>query len=94
MEKYSLFGIPYPILGFLCFILAALFIYVWPKSRAKEIKTLSFPKYVLHYFHPLAWVLIGFAAFWQKNSPEAAIIFAGLGGLAFAVFVFIYVRSR
>ncbi len=94
MEKYLLFGIPYPIIGFFCFILAATFLYIWPKSRAKNLEKLSFPKYVLHYFHPLAWVLIGMGAFWQKNSPEIAIITAGLGALALVMFIFVFIRSR
>ena len=33
-----------PLIGFACFILAAVFIYVWPKSRAREIKTLNLPQ--------------------------------------------------
>jgi hypothetical protein len=95
MEKYSLFGIiPFPIVGFLCFILAAVFLYVWPKARAKELKTLNFPKFVLHYFHPLAWVLFGMGAFWQKSAPELALIFAGLGAMVFAMFIFIFIRSQ
>ena len=31
----SFFGIPYPIVGFVCFIQAGIFIYVWPKAKAK-----------------------------------------------------------
>jgi hypothetical protein len=94
MEKYSLLGVPYPLIGFFCFILAAVFLFVWPKSRAKELQKLNFPKFVLHYFHPMAWVLIGMGAFWQKVAPEIAITLAGLGALAFIMFVFIFVRSQ
>ena len=93
MENYSLFGIPYPIIGFFCFILAAIFIFIWPKSKARDLKTLNFPKFVLHYFHPLAWVLIGMAAFFQKSYPELAVVVAGIGALVFGMFIFIFVRS-
>ena len=93
MEKYSLFGIPYPLLGFFCFILAGIFMAVWPKSKAKILNTLNFPKFVLHYFHPLAWVLIGMAAFMQASYPQLASVVAGLGALALGMFVFIFVRS-
>jgi hypothetical protein len=93
MENYSLFGIPYPIIGFFCFILAALFIYIWPKSKAKGLKTLTFPKYVLRYFHPLAWVMLGMASFFQRNSSELAVVFAGIGVLIFGMFIFIFLRS-
>lgn len=93
MAEYSLFGIPFPVIGFFCFILAAIFIYVWPKSKAKELNKLTFPKFVLHYFHPLAWVILGMAAFFQKTSPEIAVVMAGVGALVFGMFVFILVRS-
>ncbi len=93
MENFSLFGIPYPLIGFVCFILAAVFTYVWPKSTAKELKTLNFPKFALHYFHPLAWVLIGMAAFMQARSPNVAVIVAGIGALVYVMFIFIFARS-
>jgi hypothetical protein len=93
MENFSLFGIPYPLIGFFCFILAAVFITVWPKSKAKELKTLNFPKFVLHYFHPLAWVLIGMAAFLQRSHPEVATVMAGVGVLILGMFIFFFVRS-
>ncbi len=93
MENYSLFGIPYPLIGFFCFILASLFIFVWPKSKIKDLKNLSLEKYILHYFHPMAWVLFGLAAFFQKNSIETSIIFLGTGFLMFFMFLFIYFKS-
>jgi len=93
MEKFSLFGVPYPIIGFVCFLLAGLFIFVWPKSKAKVLNTLNFPKFVLHYFHPLAWVLIGMAAFMQARYPEMATVIAGLGALTLGMFIFIFIRS-
>jgi hypothetical protein len=93
MENASLFGIPYAIVGFLCFLIAGVFIFVWPKSKAKILNTLNFPKFVLHYFHPLAWVLIGMAAFMQRGYPEMAAVVAGLGILSFGMFLFIFIRS-
>jgi len=93
MESYSLFGIPYPLIGFFCFILSAIFIFVWPKSKAREMTTLTFPKYVLHYFHPLAWVLLGMAAFFQKNYSGTAVVIAGIGVLAYGMFIYIFIRS-
>ncbi len=53
----------YPLLGFGCFILALVFMYViWPRPKAGKPR--SFGKnLILHYFHPLAWVLVGMAAF-------------------------------
>jgi hypothetical protein len=81
-----------PLIGFACFILAGIFIYVWPKSRAMEIKTLNFPNFVLHYFHPLAWVLVGMGVFMYAKYASTAVIFIGLGILAFAVFLYMWLR--
>jgi hypothetical protein len=93
MENYSFSGIFYPVIGFACFLLAGLFIFVWPKSKAKVLNTLNFPKFVLHYFHPLAWVLLGMAAFMQGKYADIGTVVAGLGILAFGMFIFIFVRS-
>lgn len=80
------------LVGFLCFILAGIFYFVWPKSRAKELDTLNLPKFILHYFHPLGWVLIGMGAFMQARFASLAAVLAGLGILAIAMFVFLLVR--
>lgn len=89
----SFFGIPYPIVGFVCFILAGIFIYVWPKAKAKAVEHLTFPNYILHYFHPLAWVLLGMAAFMQAKAPDLAIVLAGVGGLVYLVFLALLLRA-
>jgi hypothetical protein len=93
MESYSLFGIPYPIIGFFCFILAAIFFFIWPKSKAKRSQTFNFSQFVLHYFHPLAWVLLGMAAFFQKNYIGTAIVTAGIGVVAMLMFIYIFTRN-
>lgn len=93
MENNTVFGIPPLLVGFFCFILAGLFIYVWPKSKIKNLHSLSFPKFVLHYFHPLAWVLFGMAAFSQPGLPGLMVVLAGLGAVAFGMFIFIFLRS-
>ena len=82
----TLFGIPLPIVGFLCFILAAVFIYVWPKP-GKDSTRGMWLNMGLHYLHPLTWVLLGMAAFLQNKSAQAAIVTAALGGLAFLFFI-------
>jgi hypothetical protein len=90
MQNFIIYS---PLFGFACFILAAVFIYVWPKSRAREIKTLNFPNFVLHYFHPLAWVLVGMGVFMYVKYASMAIIFIGLGVLAFIMFLYIWLRK-
>jgi hypothetical protein len=83
----------YPLLGFGCFILALVFMYViWPRPKAGKPR--SFGKnLILHYFHPLAWVLVGMAAFMQARFTDMAIVLAGVGILVFLVFVVTLVRE-
>jgi hypothetical protein len=81
-----------PLIGFGCFILGGVFIYIWPKSRAREIKTLNFANFVLHYFHPLAWVLVGMGVFMYAKYAGAATVLIGLGVLAFVMFLYIWLR--
>jgi len=87
LENNALFGVPLPFVGFGCFLLALLFWNVWPKTKAKPYKRISWPGYILHYFHPLAWVLLGTAAFIQVRNPVLAAILAGLGVIAYIVFI-------
>jgi hypothetical protein len=90
----TLFGIPYPIVGFFCFILALVFMYVlWPKPRADKPPRSFGQNFILHYFHPLAWVLVGMAAFMQARFMDLSIILAGVGVLVFLMFLFTMVRE-
>jgi hypothetical protein len=89
----SFFGIPYPIIGFICFVLAGIFVYIWPKSKAKAVAHLTLPNYILHYFHPLAWVLLGMAAFMQARFPDLAAVLAGVGGIIYIVFLVLFFRA-
>lgn len=88
----NLFGIPLPFLGFFCFILAAIFVYVWPKPGAGENRGMWL-NMGLHYLNPLAWVLLGMAAFLQNKSPLAGIPTAILGGITFLFFVILLIRN-
>ena len=91
----NLLGIPLPIVGFLCFVLAAVFIYVWPKP-GKDSTRGMWLNMGLHYLHPLAWVLLGMAAFMQ-NRPDLAtftIIIAALGGLAYLFFIVLLIANK
>lgn len=93
MEPGTLFGIPLIFVGFVCFLLSLLFLYVWPKTKAQPYKLLSWPGYILHYFHPLAWLLFGFAAFIQPREPTISAILAGVGAVMYVVFIVLLVRT-
>jgi hypothetical protein len=90
----TFFGIPYPIVGFICFILAAVFMYgLWPRPEAGEPPRPLMKTMLLHYFHPLAWVLFGMAAFMQARFIDMAIILAGIGIFAFVMFLLTWLRN-
>lgn len=89
----NLFGIPLPIIGFLCFVLAAVFVYVWPKPAPDSTRGMLM-NMGLHYLHPLAWVLLAMAAFLQNRSMQAALITAGLGGVVYLFFLILLVVNR
>ncbi|MDX9992071.1 MAG: hypothetical protein RBS68_08480 [Anaerolineales bacterium] len=73
-----------PIFGFVCFIIAAVFIFVRP-TPGPEMGFLN--GYILHWFHPLAWALFGIAAFYQKSSSLLALALLGFGVIVYAFFI-------
>jgi hypothetical protein len=88
----DLFGIPLPFIGFLCFILAAVFVYVWPKPKKDENRGMWL-NMGLHYLHPLVWVLLSMTAFLLKDYFQAAIVTAALGGLVYVFFFVLLIRN-
>lgn len=88
----NLLGIPMPIVGFFCFIIAGIFLYVWPKPK-KNVRREMWLNMSLHYLHPLAWVLLGMAAFLQNRSSTQAVVAAAFGGLIYLVFIVLLLRD-
>jgi len=88
-----MFGIPLPFIGFACFLLSALFWFVWPRGKAAPYKRISWPGYILHFFHPLAWVLFGMAVFIAERSPAGALLLGVLGVAVYAVFVVLLIKA-
>ncbi len=82
------------ILGYGCMLLALLFWFVWPKAKAQRYgKKISWPRYVLHYFHPLAWILFSLASFSATRQPILAGLLIVLGGIAYFVFIVIAIKA-
>jgi hypothetical protein len=94
MENVDLSGIPLQLIaGFVCFLLAALFVFLWPKNKAKPYKRISWPGYILHYFHPFAWALLGMAALLSIREPGLGVGMAVLGGIVYAIFIVMLVKA-
>ncbi len=80
--------------GFFCYLLSILFFMVWPKSKAKPYsKRLSWPGYILHYFHPFAWAFFGTGAMFQTSQPIFAGICIVLGVIAYIVFILMLLKA-
>ncbi len=94
-ENLDLSSFPFGVLiGYVCFLLAALFVFVWPKAKAAPYrKRISWPGYILHYFHPLAWVLFAIASFLAAKQPVVAVIVAMLGITVYGVFLLILTKA-
>jgi len=84
-------GIPLPLIGFACFILAAVFIFVKPTANPEHG---FWANYALRWFHPLAWVLFGTAAIYQRSSNLLAVILIAAGIAAYAFFIKNWVSQR
>jgi hypothetical protein len=93
LQYDTLFGIPIIFIGLGCFVIAAIFFFVWPRSKAKPYKQISWPHYILHYFHALAWILLGLAIVFLASAPIVAILLFVLGLAAYALFISMLVRA-
>ena len=88
----NLFGIPTPLIGFACFLIAAVFYFVWPKAQKGEDRGM-WMNIGLHLLHPLAWVLLGMAAFMAAKGPATAGLVAALGGAAYIFFIVLFMQN-
>lgn len=87
-------GFPVPLcVGFGCNLLALLFLFVWPKGKAERYRSISWPRYILHYSQSLAWVFFGIAALFQTSSIWLALTLVVLGVMIYLAFLVILVKT-
>ena len=94
LQNDSIFGVPLIFIGLGAIVPAAIFLFVWPRSAAKQYKLISWPHYILHYFQSLAWILLGLAAVVFTRSPLVSAVLALLGILVYGVFIGKLVQAR
>jgi len=85
----TLLGVPVGLYGIPCFILAFLFIIVWPRQIAPESGR---RRAVLRAAHPLVWLLLGLAAF-AAGSPGMGLAVAQWLALASAAIYVVFVLT-
>ena len=69
-----------------CLLMATLFYFVWPEV----LKPVGWKKVVLHYFHPLVWVLLAIAClirFISADLNPVSIVLACLAALCYLIFM-------
>ena len=87
-------GIAPLLMGYGFMLLALLFWFVWPKTKAQRYgNKISWPRYVLHYFHPLAWIFFSLASFFATRQPIFAGLLIVLGGIAYFIFIVIAIKA-
>jgi hypothetical protein len=86
-----LLGIPLLFIGFICFIIAAIFIFVRPQPKPDSG---FLDSYILRWFHPLAWSLLGAAAIYQNASEQVALALLIVGIGVYAAFILRFMANR
>ncbi len=81
----TLFGIPLPILGFICLGFAVPWFFVWPIPNPNDPPRPAWRHFVLRWFHSLTWISLAMACF--VASPETAWLSGALGILAVILFI-------
>ena len=94
MENAFFLGLPLPIWGFVCFILSAVCIFVWPKTRASASSLPMKTHYVLRWFQSLGWVLFAMASFIEARYKILAIVFLALGIIVYLMFLVTFFRNK
>ena len=79
----SLLGVPLPLYGIPCLMLAFVFAIVWPRQA---VTTSGLRRLILRWGHALVWVLLGLAAFSTSLSGHTPIA-AALALTSLAVYV-------
>jgi hypothetical protein len=87
-----LFGIPWPVLGSLCLVVAAIYTVVWPGHRDPAARARpAWRRLVLRWCHALVWLLLALSCFVRParalGGPTTGNVLALLALVAYVVFL-------
>ena len=84
-------GIPGPLWGGICLVLAVLFVVVWPSRFRSE----GVARIILRWGHAMVWVLLALWIFLRTWTPDLALanVLPLLAGIAYAAFVMTLVTA-
>ena len=92
----SILGIPLTTWGIVCFGVAVVYFFVWPKPKGADQPPRS-PRvhFVLRWFHSLVWLLLAAACFlWAGGSSGLANVLALLALALYLIFVVTLLAER
>lgn len=83
----TFFGVPFFAWGIVCLMLAVVFVFIYPHYEGKKPASRS-TLFILHWFHPLVWVLLGIACIlWDAGQSGYANAVAILAMPVYLVFL-------
>lgn len=93
------FGIPWPVLGLLCLVVAAVYTVVWPRPRDPAARTRpAWRHLVLRWGHALVWLLLALSCFVRParslGGPATANALALLALIAYVLFLGMALADR
>mgnify|MGYP005852729671 CR=1 FL=1 len=80
--------------GLLCYVIAAVWIFVWPKPKAGEPPRSFGRHFILRWFHSLAWVLLAVFFITFARFPFVAGIFGVLALVVYLIFVATFLQKQ
>lgn len=90
-------GLPLLIWGGVCFGVAAVFLFVQPRSRSGPSVPPRAPwmRFVLRWFHTIVWLILGLACFlWASGASPVADVFAQSAFVLYLVFILVLLAVR
>lgn len=94
----SIFGIPFPIVGGICLLIAAYYVYKKPAPPRQGRQRTGWRALVVRWGHSLVWLLLALASFiwagWLPGGPALADALARVALLLYVLFIVTVMADR
>jgi hypothetical protein len=88
-------GLPLPLWGVICLLIAVVWVFVWPQDRAYPEQKVRY--FIIRWFHALVWLFLAMAAFiagFNIMGGGAAQPVAFLSLVTYLIFMAVFTTSR
>ncbi|NCP87384.1 MAG: hypothetical protein CO094_14200 [Anaerolineae bacterium CG_4_9_14_3_um_filter_57_17] len=86
MQTITFLGVPTLLWGLICYVISAVWIFVWPKPKAGEPARSFRTHFILRWFHTLAWVFLAIFIMTIGRFPLAALATGMLAAATYLTF--------